>query len=77
MNAVADLRKEVFRLTRLHLSERRIREELANLAQRKLILLRSWDGHQLREISSWSNPKEFINSTSDAGDVHAAANATT
>lgn len=77
MNAVADLRKEVFRLTRLHLSERRIREELANLAQRKLIPLRSWDGHQLREISSWSNPEEFINSTSDAGDVHAAANATT
>jgi|SRR5215475_6837273 len=88
MNAIADLRKEVLRLTKIQhrsvclripqlaayyqLPERRIREELANLAERKLIQVSSWDGHQLREISSWANPEEFINSTADAGQIHAA-----
>ena len=89
MNAIADLRKEVLRLTRIHhrsvciripqlavyyhLPERRIREELASLAQKKLIHLSSWDGYQLREISYWSDPEEFINSKADAGHVHASA----
>ena len=89
MNNVADLRKEVLRLTKIHhrsvciripqlaayyhLPERRIREELANLAQTKLIHLSSWDGHQLREISNWSNLEEFIDSKSDAGHVHAGS----
>lgn len=89
MDAIADLKKEVLRLTKTHhrsvcfripqlasyyhLPERRIREELANLAQKRLICLSSWDGHQLRDISNWSNPEEFINSKSDAGHVHASA----
>ncbi len=89
MNAIADLRKEVLRLTKIHhrsvcfripqlaayyrLPERRVREELVNLAGKNLIRLSSWDGHQLRDISNWSNPEEFINSKSDAGHVHAAA----
>jgi len=89
MNAIADLRKEVLRLTKIHhrsvcfripqlaayyhLPERRIREELADLAQKHLIHLSSWDGHEMREISNWSNPEEFINSNTDAGHVHAAA----
>src|SRR5215467_12597066 len=89
MNAIADLRKEVLRLTKIHhrsvcfripqlaayyhLPERRIREELASLAQSKLIHLSSWDGHELREISNWSNPEAFISSKSDGGHVHAGA----
>jgi len=89
MNAIGDLRKEVLRLTGIqnrsvcfripqlasfyHLPERRVREELASLAQKNLICLSSWDGHQLRELSNWSNPEEFINSTADAGHVHAGA----
>lgn len=89
MNAIADLRNEILRLTKIHhrsvcfripqlaayyhLPERRIREELANLAQKKLIRLSSWDGHQLRDIANWSNPEEFIDSKSDAGHVHAGA----
>jgi hypothetical protein len=89
MNPIADLRKEVLRLTKLqnrsvcfrvpqlaaiyNLPERRVREEFANLAQKHLIELSSWDGHELRELSHWSNPEEFINSTADAGPVHAGA----
>jgi len=89
MNPVGDLRKEVLRLTKIHnqtacfripqlaaffhLPERRIRQELATLAQNNLIHLSCWDGHQLRELSNWSNPEEFINSTADAGQVHASA----
>ena len=89
MNPVGDLRKEVLRLTKVHnqsvcfripqlaaffhLPERQIRQELASLAQKNLIHLSSWDGHQLRELSNWSNPEEFINSTADAGHVHAGA----
>lgn len=91
MNPVADLRKEVLRLTKLqhhsvcfrvpqlaalyNLPERRVREEFANLAQKHLIELSSWDGRQLREISNWSNPEEFIDSTTDAGHLHAIAGA--
>ena len=89
MNSVGDLRKEVLRLTKVHnqsvcfripqlaafyrLPERRVREELASLAQKNLIHLSCWDGRQLRELSNWSNPEEFINSTADAGHVHAGA----
>jgi len=89
MNPIVDLRKEVLRLTQLqnrsfcfrvpqlaafyNLSQRRVREEFANLAQKHLIDLYSWDGYQLREISSWSSPEEFINSTTDAGHIHATA----
>jgi hypothetical protein len=89
MNPVGDLRREVLRLTRVqdrsvcfripqlaaffHLPERRIREELASLAQKNLIHLSSWDGHQLRDLANWSDPEAFINSTADAGHVHAGA----
>jgi hypothetical protein len=89
MNPVGDLRKEVLRMTKTrsqavcfrvsqlaafyHLPERRIRQELATLAQKNLIRLSSWDGHQIRELSNWSNPEEFIDSTADAGHVHASA----
>lgn len=89
MNSVLDLRKEVLRLAnvqnrpfcfRIHqlaafynLPERRVREEFAELARKKFIQLRSWDGHQLRDIGSWSSPEEFINSTTDAGHVHVGA----
>ena len=89
MNPVGDLRKEVLRLTKLHnqsvcfripqlaafyrLPERRVREELADLAQKKLIHLSCWDGRQLRELSNWSNPEEFIKSKADSGHVHAGA----
>jgi len=89
MNAISDLRKEVLRLTKTHhhsvcfrisqlaayyhLPERRIREELADLAQKKLIHLSGWDGHELREISNWANLDEFIDSKLDAGHVHAGA----
>lgn len=86
MNSVLDLRREVLRLAKIqnraiclripqlaafyNLPERRVREEFADLAQKKLISLSSWDGRQLRDISSWSSPQEFIQSTSDAGHVH-------
>lgn len=89
MNSVNDLRKEVLRLTRLNdhsvcfrvsqlasyyrLPERQVRQEFANLAQSELIRLRSWDGRQLREISNWSNPEAFIDSTVDAGHFHVCA----
>ena len=89
MNPVGDLRKELLRLTKVHnqsvcfripqlaafyhLPERRVREELASLAQKNLIHISSWDGHELRDLSNWSNPEAFINSTADAGHVHAEA----
>lgn len=89
MNSVVDLRKEVLRMTRIqnrsvcfripqlaafyNLPERRVREEFADLAQKKLIHLSCWDGRQLRELSNWTNPQEFVNSTCDAGHVHADA----
>jgi hypothetical protein len=86
MNSVLDLRREVLRLVKIqdrpvclripqlaayyNLPERRVREEFADLAQKKLIRLSSWDGKQLRDISTWSSPQEFVQSTSDAGHVH-------
>jgi hypothetical protein len=86
MNSVLDLRREVLRLAKIqdrpvclripqlaayyNLTERRVREEFADLAQKKLIRLSSWDGRQLRDISTWSSPQEFVQSTSDAGHVH-------
>ncbi|HLK04881.1 MAG TPA: hypothetical protein VKT53_10620 [Candidatus Acidoferrum sp.] len=89
MNSVGDLRKEVLRLAKVHnqsvcfripqlaafyrVSELRVRQELASLAQKNLIHLSCWDGRQLRELSNWSNPEEFINSTADAGHVHVDA----
>lgn len=86
MNSVKDLRREVLRLmeTQHHsycfrtrqlaafynLPERRVREEFADLAEKKLIHLSSWDGTHLRDFSTWPNAQEFIQSSSDAGHIH-------
>jgi len=86
MNSVLDLRREVLRLAKIqnravclripqlaayyNLPERRVREEFADLAQKNLIRLSSWDGKQLRDISAWSTPQEFVQSTCDGGHVH-------
>lgn len=85
MNASEKLRKEILRLAgvRRHpacintsriaalynFPEKAVRRELANLAEEKLIRLSGWDGRQLRPYTAWPSLDEFINSTSDGGNL--------
>jgi uncharacterized protein YceH (UPF0502 family) len=45
-----------------NLPEKRIKQELATLAEQKMIWVRSWDGKRLRSYSEWPSTEEFINS---------------
>jgi hypothetical protein len=55
-------------LSRLcNVPEKRIRKELAELAQEKIVLISGWDGRQMRPIEAWSSPDEFIESRMEGG----------
>jgi hypothetical protein len=86
MNSLEAMKREVLRLAKaggnracirrhqlsavFNLPEIRVRQELAGLAEQKLILLAGWDGHGLRDYATWANADEFIHSSLDGGNVH-------
>ena len=45
--------------------ERRIRRQLAALAEQKKIRLTGWDGRGQRPYSEWANAEDFVNSHAD------------
>jgi hypothetical protein len=81
MNPVESMKHEVLRLAKagnkcirtyqlsnlFNVPDKRIRQELAKLADQKVIHLAGWDGRKLRPYSSWPNSEEFVNSDLDRG----------
>src|SRR5258707_15864840 len=86
MNSLEAMKREVLRLAKaggnracirthqlsavFNLPEIRVRQELAGLAEQKLILLAGWAGHCLRDYATWANADEIIHSSLDAGNVN-------
>ena len=42
--------------------EKRVRKELVELAQQKIVRLYGWDGRQMRALEAWPNGNDFIES---------------
>ena len=78
MSSIERVRVEILRLARagncracirtqqlsalFNLPEKRIKQELATLAEQKVIRLKSWDGHRMRSYANWGSADEFVDS---------------
>jgi hypothetical protein len=85
MDSLQRMRKEILRLVRIghhsalidvhrvsalyNIPEKSVREEIAKLADEKLIQLSGWDGREIRPYSSWGSAKEFVESQQDGGQL--------
>ena len=86
MNSIETLRREILRLAKTghhtvcirthqlsslyNVPETQVRRELATLAEKKLIRLSDWDGHQRRYYEQWPSADAFVNSKADRGHCH-------
>ena len=86
MNSVEALRREILRLakarngaicirtqqlsTLYNLPEKLVRQELASLAEKKIIRLSDWDGHERRYYEHWPSAEDFVDSKSERGHCH-------
>jgi hypothetical protein len=86
MNSNEALRREILRLAKAgnhavcirthqlsalyNVPEPLVRRELASLAEKKLIRLSDWDGHQRRYYEHWPSAEDFVNSKSERGHCH-------
>ena len=78
MNSIERVRAEILRLVRagnsracirtqqlsalLNLPEKKIKQELATLAEQRVIRVKSWDGERMRPYASWGSANEFVDS---------------
>jgi hypothetical protein len=85
MESLERMKKEILRLVKVghhsavidvhrvsvmcHVPEKMVREEIAKLAEQKLIRVAGWDGREVRPYSAWSSAKEFVESQKDGGQL--------